>query len=158
MNEYFAELLKRPDLESMQDAYLALLERIRGRLMSDVGIEPFIPDENRPISGSACPGDLSHVDGAEVRRYRSGRSPGNISDADWPRALRVVQDVAGEEGFTETKVVVERPGDHEVAIYDRYGAEIIFGTARNTILSMSTGCHLTREGHERGRPAEKPTY
>lgn len=153
VNARFSELLKRPDIEQMQSTYLALLERIRNALVDEIGIEPFIPDPDEPISGSACPGDFSAVSDGEVRRYRSGRSPGAISDADWPRALSVVTSVAGQEGFGKPEVVVERPQDHEVALRDRYGAELIFGTAKNTILSLSSGCHLTREAHQRGTPS-----
>lgn len=158
VNALFTELLQRPDIEQMQTTYLALLERIRNALVDDVGIQPFIPDTDEPISGSACPGDYSTVSDGEVRRFRSGRSPGSISDADWPRALQVVTEVAGKEGFGKPEVVVERPADHEVALRDRYGAELIFGTAKNTILSLSSGCHLSREAHQRGMPDNKPLY
>lgn len=160
VNAYFSELMQRPDIEQMQADYLAMLEEIRGRLVKDIGIESFIPDPDGPISASACPGDLSALSSdAEVRRYRSGRSPGNISDADWPRALKLVAEVAAEQGFDTVTPVIDKPGDHEVAISHPYGAELIFGTAKNTILSLSTGCHLTREAHQRGRPAEdEPLY
>lgn len=151
VNVMFNELMQRPDIESMQSEYLALLEKIRGRLVSDVGIEPFIPDDEG-IGGSGCPGDMSQVREAEVRYMRSGRSPGNISDADWPRAKELVAGLAREQGLDTVKVVVDRKGDHEVAIYDDYGAELIFGTAKNTILSLTTGCHLNREAHQRGTP------
>ncbi|WP_407919867.1 LppA family lipoprotein [Haloechinothrix halophila] len=57
-----------------------------------------------------------------------------------------------KHGFGEPKTVADRRGDHEVAIYDRYGAELIVGTAKNTILSLSTGCHLSRDAHRRGTP------
>lgn len=159
VNAYFSELMQRPDLEQMEADYLAMLERIQNKLVSDMGIKPFPPDDEEPISGSACPGDFSIVDDAEVRRYQFGASPGNISDADWPRALKLVTDVAGKQGFETVTPVIDKPGDHEVSITDRYGAELIFGTAKNTILSLSTGCHLTREAHQRGKPAEdKPLY
>lgn len=160
VNAYFSELMKRPDLEQMQTDYLAMLERIQKKLVSDMGIKPFPPDDEEPISASACPGDLSVLSSdGEVRRYQFGASPGNISDADWPRALNLVTELAGKQGFERVTPIIDKPGDHEVSIKDRYGAELIFGTAKNTILSLSTGCHLTREAHQRGKPAEdKPLY
>lgn len=158
VNQFFTELRQRPDIEQMQADYLAMLERIQNKLVDEIGIRPFPPEEEEPISASACPGDLSAVHGGEVRSYQFGASPGNIPDADWPRALKLVTELAGKHGFTQAKPVVDRPGDHEVSITDRYGAELIFGTAKNTILSLSTGCHLTREAHQRGKPENNPLY
>jgi hypothetical protein len=158
VNALFSELMQRPDIETMQTDYLAMLEQLRNKLIKDVGIAPFIPDPDGPVTGSGCPGDFSAVPDAMVLRFRSGRSPGNISDAEWPRALKLVTDFLAERGFGAPKAVVDKPGDHEVAIYDQFGAELIFGTAANTILSLSTGCHLSRAAHQRGTPEDKPLY
>lgn len=158
VNEMFSQLMQRPDLETAQAEYLALLERIRTRLVDDLGIKPFIPAEES-VRGAACPGELSEVDEAEVRFYPSAYSRGTISDADWPRAVEIVTSITSKHGFGEPKTVVDRSGDHEVAIYDTYGAELIFGTAKNTIVGLTTGCHLTREAHQRGAPKpEEPLY
>lgn len=158
MSALFNELLRRPDIEQMQSRYLRMLEQIRQRLVQDIGIEAFQPDDDEPVSGSACPGDYAAVSEAEVRRFRSGKSPGAIPDGDWPRALDTVTDVAAREGFDRVEIVVDKPRDHEVAITDGYGAELIFGTARNTILSLSTGCHLSHQAHQRGTPDDAPLY
>lgn len=157
-NQWFTELMQRPDIERAQASYLAMLERIQRELVDQLGIAPFPPDEDEPISASACPGDLSLIPDAEVRRYQFGASKGNISDAEWPRALALVTEVAAQNGFDRVNTVIDRPGDHEVAITDRLGAELIFGTAKNTIVSLSTGCHLSREAHERGTPSERRSY
>lgn len=158
VNEMFNKLMQRPDIEAVQADYFALLERIRTRLVDELGIKAFIPDKE-PFSGAACPGEMSDVKEAQVRFYPSAQSPGTISDADWPRAVEVVTEITSKNGFGEPKTVVDRQGDHEVAIYDDYGAELIFGTAKNTIVGLSTGCHLTREAHERGKPKpEEPLY
>lgn len=159
VNPLFNELLDRPDIETVQSDYLALLELVRNRLVSDLGLDPFVLDAEEPISGSACPGEFSTVREAEVRHIAASHSPGNLADEDWPRAVELVTELAAEKGFTDPRTVVDRPGDHEVALYDPYGAELIFGTAKNTIVSLSTGCHLTSEAHRRGSPApEEPLY
>ncbi|EIE99182.1 LppA family lipoprotein [Saccharomonospora glauca] len=159
MNPLFDELLGRPDIETVQRDYLALLDLIRDRLVSDFGIAPFVLDAAEPVTGSACPGEFSTVREAEVRHIAASRSPGNLPDEAWPRAVELVTELAAEKGFTDPRTVVDRPGDHEVALYDQYGAELIFGTAKNTIISLSTGCHLTSEAHRRGTPApEEPLY
>ncbi|PRX44939.1 putative LppA-like lipoprotein [Prauserella shujinwangii] len=158
VNEMFGKLMRRPHIEAVQADYLALLDRIRARLVDQLGIKPFVPDRE-PFSGAACPGEMSEVKEAQVRFYPSARSPGTIPDADWPRAVEIVTEITSENGFGEPRTVVDRPGDHEVAIYDTYDAELIIGTAENTIVGLSTGCHLTREAHQRGTPEpEEPLY
>lgn len=158
MNKMFQQLMQRPDIETVQSNYLALLERIRTRLVDDLGIQPFMPDKE-PVSGAACPGAMSAVDEAQVRFYPSAYSRGTISEADWPRAVEIVTDITSKHGFGKPKTVVDRNADHEVAFYDTYGAELIFGTAKNTIVGLTTGCHLTHEAHQRGAPKpEEPLY
>lgn len=158
VNALFGELMKRPHIEAMEADYLGMMATIRDTLIAEIGVEPWAP-AREPISGSGCGGDLASLrgDGA-IRRYSSGASPGNIADSDWPRALKLVTELANEQGFGAPQVVVDRPGDHEVSLKDAYGAELLFGTAVNTTLSVSTGCHLTREAYERGTPEDEPLY
>ena len=153
IEEQFATLLQRPDIEQAQERYLALLGTIRAELVARLGISAWQPDKGGP-SGSACGAEFPDVgaDG-EVRRYSSGMSPGNIPDDRWAAAVGVVTELAARQGFGTPGVVVDRPGDHEVSLRDAYGAELLFGTARNTTLSISTGCHLTQPAHQRGTPA-----
>jgi hypothetical protein len=151
-SEQFTTLLQRPDIEQMQARYLAMMEQIRSELVSRLDVAEWQPDEGG-VSGSGCGADFPDVgaDG-EVRRYSSGFSPGNIPDDKWPAAVEMVADIARTNGFADPLVVVDRPGDHEVSMRDGYGAELLFGTARNTTLSVSTGCHLTSAAHQRGEP------
>jgi hypothetical protein len=153
INEQFAALLQRPDIEQAQSRYLGMLEAIRTELVARLGIAAWQPDEDG-LSGSFCGFDFSDVgaDG-EIRRYSSGMSPGNIPDNRWADAVAIVAELANPYGFGAPGVVVDRPGDHEVSLRDSYGAELLFGTAKNTILSVSTGCHLTKTAHQRGTPA-----
>lgn len=152
-SEQFTTLLQRPDIEQMQSRYLSMLEKIRAELVNRFGISAWQPDTRGP-SGSACGADFPDVgaDG-EIRRYSSGMSPGNLPDDKWADAVAAVASIAGAEGFGSPSVVVDRPSDHEVSLRDNYGAELLFGTARNTTLSVSTGCHLTSAAHRRGTPA-----
>lgn len=159
VNELFSTMMQLPDIETMESKYQGLLATIRERLVAEIGIRPW-QQSGQMVSGSGCGGDLSALRGdGEIRRYRSGKSPGNIADADWPRALRLVASIAQEQGFGGPATVVDRAGDHEVSLKDQYGAELLFGTAVNTTLSLSTGCHLTREARDRGTSsANEPLY
>ncbi|CAM3710434.1 LppA family lipoprotein [Kibdelosporangium persicum] len=150
-DEQYAELLKRPDIEQIHDEYTKMLEEIRNELVAQIGIAPWVP-KDEPFSGSGC-AEFSDLSEAHKRRYSSGHSPGNLPDARWADAVKLVESIAGRHGFKLHGAVVDRPSDHEVTFGNDYGAELLFGTAANTTLSVSTGCHLTKAAKERGKPA-----
>jgi len=156
MNQVFAELMKRPNLTQVEADYQSMFQTIRERLVAEVGVAEWVPDEE-PISGSSCSGDISNLEGAEQRRYDAGMSPGNLPDAKWDRAVAIVTAVAKQHGFGAPKVIVSGPSDHEVSFRNTYNGELLFGTGGNTILGGSTGCHLTEEAHQRGTPVP-PKY
>ena len=92
MSGAFTELMKRPNLIQVHDDYQSMFETIRTRLVDEVGVAPWVPDDH-PISGSGCDGDLSHLSGAEVLRMDAGMSPGNLPDAKWDQAVAIVTEV-----------------------------------------------------------------
>jgi hypothetical protein len=148
--ELFDELARRPDIDAIDARYQGMLAAIRDTLVAEIGLHPWLPSGNS-VNASIGGGPFAQLGGdGEIRRYTSGMSPGNVSDADWPRATAIVADLAGQYGFVAPTVVVDRPGDHEVSFPGEYGGELLFGTAVNTTLSLTTGCHLTREAYLRG--------
>jgi hypothetical protein len=149
MSDVFTELMKRPNLTQVQADYQSMFETIRERLVAEVGVAQWVPHHD-PISGSACPGDLSHLDGAGTLSMDAGTSPGNLPDAKWDQAVAIVSEVAGKLGFGAPKVIISGPSDHEVSFRDPYNGQLLFGTGGNTVLAVSTGCHLTSEAHQRG--------
>ncbi len=157
MNQAFDTLMKRPNLTQVDADYQSMFQTIRERLVSEVGVAAWVPDEE-PVSGSACGGRISNLEGAEMRMYDAGMSPGNLPDASWDQAVAIVTDVAGHHGFGAPKVIVSGPNDHEVSFRDTYNGELLFGTGANTILGASTGCHLTEVAHLRGTPVPPKKY
>ena len=157
MTDAFAALMKRPNLTQVEADYQAMFQTIRERLSAEIGVAPWVPDEE-PISGSSCGGGISNLEGAEQRRYDAGMSPGNLPDAKWDRAVAIVSEVAGQHGFGAPEVIVNGPSDHEVSLRNTYNGELLFGTGANTILGGSTGCHLTEEAHQRGTPVPPKNY
>lgn len=156
--ELFDELSRRPDIEVVDARYQGLLAAVRDTLVAELGLHPWIPSD-KPVNTSIGSGPYARLGGdGEIRRYSSGRSPGNVSDVDWPRATAIVAELAGQYGFAAPTVVVDRPGDHEVSLRGEYAGVLLFGTAANTTLSLTTGCHLTREAYLRGpsRVEEEP--
>jgi len=100
----------------------------------------------------------SNLEGAEVRRFDAGMSPGSLPDASWDQAVAIVADVAGQHCFGAPRVIVIGPSDHEVWLRDRYNGELLFGTGANTILGASSGCDLTEEAHQRAKPVLAKKY
>lgn len=163
--ELFAVLAGRPDIDAVGARCRGLLAVIRDTLVAELGVRPWLPSGGS-VNHSGGRGPFARLGAdCEVHRYTSGISPGAVSDADWPRATAIVADLAGRHGFAAPVVVVDRPGDHEVSLPGEYGGELLFGTAVNTTLSLTTGCHLTRQAYLRGPvrvgettgPAPEPT-
>ena len=149
MKDAFDALMKRPDVSVVEADYQAMYETIRTRLVAEVGISAWLPDAE-PVSGTFCAGPLSNLEGGQERLYNAGSSSGNLPDARWDQAVAIVAEVSKQHGFGPAEVVVSRPGDHEVQFHDAYRGYLLFGTGYNTILAGGTGCHLTKEAHQRG--------
>lgn len=141
MDEKFATLAQRPTIEDIRVTYEDMQARLRDRLSAEVGPMQWVNDQN--FSGAGC-GD--GVDG-QSRTLDSWTSEGNLPDARWEDAVRVVAEVTGDYGFGAPQVIVDRPSDHEITGFDSFGAKYLFGTAVNTVLMVSTGCHLPAEAH-----------
>jgi hypothetical protein len=149
MKDAFDALMKRPDVSVVEADYQTMYETIRTRLVAEVGISAWLPDAE-PVSGTFCARPLSNLEGGQERLYNAGSSSGNLPDARWDQAVAIVAEVSKQHGFGPAEVVVSGPGDHEVQFHDAYRGYLLFGTGYNTILAGGTGCHLTKEAHQRG--------
>jgi hypothetical protein len=149
MNDAFDTLMKRPNLSVVEADHQAMYETIRTRLVAEIGVSAWLPDAE-PVSGGFCARPLSNLEGGQERLYNAGSSAGNLPDARWDQAVAIVTEVSKSHGFGPAEVVVSRPADHEVQFHDQYRGYLIFGTGYNTVLAGGTGCHLTKEAHQRG--------
>lgn len=156
--ELFDVLSRRPDIDAIDSRYRELLAAIRAALVEEIGVPAWLPSGG-VVNHSTGRGPFARLGAdCEIHRYTSGISPGAVSDVDWPRATAIVAELAGRHGFAAPTVVVDRPGDHEVSFSGEYGGELFFGTAVNTTLSLTTGCHLTREAYLRGPTVTVPEH
>lgn len=71
-------------------------------------------------------------------------SPVPVSDADWPRFLDAARDVAGQAGMTELTVQADTPGNHVAQLRGGDGNVVRVSSARNALLSGTTGCRLSK--------------
>ncbi|MGH3785784.1 MAG: LppA family lipoprotein [Pseudonocardiaceae bacterium] len=143
MDEKLATLAQRPTIEDIRVTYEEMQARLRDRLSTEVGPLHWVNRKN--FSGAGC-ADFPNVGGQSLT-LDGWMSEGNLTDTRWADAVRVVAEVTGEYGFGTPRVVVDRPSDHEITATDQYGGHYLFGTAANTVLLVSTGCHLPATAH-----------
>jgi hypothetical protein len=151
VNDAFAVLIKRPDIEQTMAAYTEMTTKIRDRLTAEVGLAW---QQDGELSGSACGNEFPGLDAdAGTRSLPRWVSSGNLPDEQWNHAEVLVGEIAATYGFdAKPAVIVDRPSDHDVVFRKPDGALIMFGTAVNTTLRVETGCHLTVEAYQRGKP------
>ncbi|MGW4399440.1 LppA family lipoprotein [Amycolatopsis nivea] len=149
--EGYAQLMKLPDIDQAKAAYTAMATAIRDRLTAEFGRTW---KQEAPLSSTACGKGYLDVgsDGVKLS-LPSWDSPGNLPDADWPRAQALVGQIAAGYGFDPTpEVSTNQPGNHTVVYSNPDGALLPFATVKNTGFGVKTGCHLTAEAHRRGGP------
>jgi Lipoprotein confined to pathogenic Mycobacterium len=148
MEDAFNELMKGPNINAAGADYESMLRTIRQRLVTEVGVAPWIPGDE-PVSESACSGARSNLDEAGIRYFEAEMSPGNLPDARWVQAVAIVSEVAKAHGFAPEASSVN-PGSHRIEFRNAGGGQLRFANQASTILGGSTGCHLTEEAHNRG--------
>lgn len=137
--EQDALLRERPSSEDAEARMAQARDAVREALAAELGLTAWTDMDDRDRAG--CDGDLADSSGRTV--FVSGLLlKGGVPDADWPRAVEVVQQAAGTYGFTELDIVVDNPGQHELVMLGEHGALLRFGTIRDATLSLQTGCHL----------------
>lgn len=143
MDQQLATLAQRPTIEQITARYEEMQARLRDRLSAEVGPLQWVKRESAGRAGCA---DFPDLEG-ESRTLDRWASEGNLPDAQWERAVAIAAEVTGEYGFSAPEAIVDRPGDHEITGSDPYGGGYQLGTARNTVLMVSTGCHLPADKH-----------
>jgi hypothetical protein len=155
--QQFNELMKRPNIDEVTSKYSEMLAKIRGELSGKLGVQGWQENSN----GSQSPGcnDFHNVDAWDAKRIylNSWIAPSSIPDDQWSTATRVLSEASGQYEFKAVTLQENKQGDHQFNIKDPYGAELSLGTAKNTLLTLVTGCHLTAEAHKRGTPRPSST-
>ncbi len=140
MDTQRAELLRRPGIEEITRRYEEMQARTRDELAQQFPWLDWRHVEDGTKAGCTGFDEFSGI--AESNTLDMWSAEGNIPDPDWPRAEQIVARITAEYGFTPPETVVSRPADHQIVGSDTYGAGYRFGTAKRTVLSGSTGCHL----------------
>lgn len=159
--QQFQQLMQRPDIDQVTASYEDMYRKIREQITANFAELSW--KETRPPSNTACGEQFGAIDVAgRMDAKESGlgnwTANGNLDDSQWMQASEEVRTIAQEHGFDAGRTTVNRPNDHEIVFFDRYGAELNFGSAVRTTLLLRTGCHLTPEAKQRGSLAPTPSY
>jgi hypothetical protein len=155
--DQYAELMRRPSIEEMIIRYDALREQLRSDLTKQLGLGSWAK-QSGSASRTECVREYAQVrpGDAEKRHLDTWFSPTAIAPADWEKAKSIVSQVAGAQGFTKTKLVIDRPDDLQLDLADSFGAELSFGSVKNTIIALTTGCHMAVEAKKQAGSSSAP--
>jgi hypothetical protein len=135
------ELDKRPTIDVAVEQHEEMSKSIRDTMTSELHIPEWINDNGSGYYGCNEFGELNE-NTARKQELDRWYSPGSLSEKQWPKSVEILTRIAANYGFTKIVTTKDTPGDHVVTILDGKNGEIYFASAKNTVLSITTGCHL----------------
>lgn len=160
VNNVFAMLMQRPNIDEAAQQYQQMDNELRQALSQAI---PVLASWHVGSEGgqTSCASDYPGIDfDGQTRAFPSNVVNGNLPDTDYEKALGIIGLTAQKYGFTpQPQRLHDTPGSHDAVFHNVHDdGEISFGTAANTSLRVSLGCHLTAEAKQRGHPSPSPTY
>lgn len=138
-----AELLARPSSEQAVERYQQMQRRIQSEVEAVIGPRDWVVVGERvdDVCGFGRFGEQKDARSVSLPRSQFA---GGITDTQWPRVSAGINSVLREYGFSsEGLVVLDRNGTREInAAEPATGATFTFGSKVNTLVRISTGCHL----------------
>jgi hypothetical protein len=156
--QQYSELMNRPNIDETIARYEEMRTAIRNELAKEINISQWAKQ-----SGSAnyteCAREFPDVDAKDAQKQHpeTWYSTVKINPEKWTKAKEIVSSVAATYGFNKVSLVVDRTDDLQFNLTDAYSAELSFGSAKNTILGLTTGCHPTADAKKRGASTATPT-
>lgn len=149
-NEMEVPMGERPSMEAVLADYEAMRVEMIEALRSELGERQWNVSANSPtFTTSGCDGS----DVGETAFLENLSMRGSWDAGDLDRVAQIVQDIGREHGFTEIVTVIDKPGDIKFGAYDLFGGQYSFISAKNTVLSLITGCHVWE-----GEPAHEAPF
>ncbi len=121
---------------------LALLAEVRTALSEVAPGLAWRTPEPVVEAGSGCKDPFGGIKGAGTLSLDSGGATGGIPEADWDRAWEAVKAVAAKRGYGDEHTLLDKPGEHQMSLYDKDGSELSVGTGTNTVASIYGACYL----------------
>ncbi|MGC7100420.1 LppA family lipoprotein [Amycolatopsis lurida] len=157
-DQQFNQLMQRPSLEEVVTRYDEMRGKIKERLRVELSLPEWRDEDDTRSYG--CESEYPEVDSHDARRNKFANSitAQNVTAEQWQTAKMVLGQVGAEYGFTKPGLDIAKPPYFDVKLTDQYNAELSIATNTQTVLALTTGCHLLADVKQRGTPAAKPTY
>jgi len=140
-----AQLATRPPLDEAIAGYEKLRTAIRDRLTNDFGVAQWTEEPNSAEFSGCAPKFPDLTEQEAAKKFLSRWYAQTSLLAQWDHVKQVVREVAGGHGFTTVTLDTNQAGDAELNLTDQLGAQLSVGTSKNTVLSLTTGCHLVKK-------------
>lgn len=153
VEQQYATLAQRPDIDEATRVWLQLLDELKRLTVTEFALPEWLSTPGDPVSGAGCGFDFPDIGGdGATRQINGGYSNAPITDDKWDQAVDKVGEIAKRYGFTRHERMIDRPGNHDVTYFHPDGTKVLFGTELNTVLTLISGCYLTAEAKRRGAP------
>lgn len=159
----FDQLMQRPDLHEAIAHYDKIVRQVRETLAAEFDLPAWQRSRRYSREPSGCGfGPFESVQGWDAGSYFLGRwyTDAPLKGDRWDDAVRTVRRVAGQHGFDEVTLEMDRGGQRMFQLSDHQGAYIVVGSSTETMVRAVTGCHLKPEAKRHGKPrdwAPRPT-
>lgn len=130
---------ERPSMETVLAEYEAMRVEIVEGLVAQLGPRSWNVSANSPEFGTA---GCKDSDVGEIAFPGLVSMRGSWDAGDLDQVAQIVQGIGREHGFTDVVTLIDKPGDIKFDGYDRFGGQDSFGSAKNTVLGVMTGCHV----------------
>ncbi|MFD8494931.1 LppA family lipoprotein [Amycolatopsis sp. NPDC059657] len=140
-----AQLATRPTLDDAVAGYEKLRAAIRDRLTSEFGVAQWVEEPNSAEFAGCAPQFPDVTEQEASKKFLSRWSSPTSLLARWGEVKEVVREVASGSGFTTVALDTNQAGDAELTLTDQLGAQLSVGSGKNTVVALTTGCHLVRK-------------
>lgn len=154
----FDQLMQRPDLHEAIAHYDKVARQVRDALATEFNLPRWQHSRRYGREPSGCGfGSFENVNGWDAGSYFLGRwyTDAPIHADRWKNATQTVRRVAGQHGFDEVTLDVDKGGQRMFELADDWGARIVVGSSEETIVRAVTGCHLEPDAKRLGKPRER---
>ncbi|WP_317495315.1 LppA family lipoprotein [Haloechinothrix sp. LS1_15] len=161
LEEQYETVAERPDRKQAIAAYEELQEKVRAALRERFDFPEWEPGggEERTTPGCSEFPDLIGLDAASTG-LQNWIAEAGISPYDWSDAQDILREAGREYGFEQVTLDIQESHDLSFELTNDTGAKLrlMSGRNTNTVLRVSTGCHLEPAAKERGRPISQEEW
>ncbi|MBB4686966.1 LppA family lipoprotein [Amycolatopsis jiangsuensis] len=140
-----AQLATRPTLDKAVVGYEKLRTALRERLTAEFGVTQWTEEPNSDDYRGCAPQFPDVTEQEAGKKFLPRWYAQTSLLPQWAKVKEVVREVAGGYGFTTITLDTNQAGDAELNLADQLGAELSVGSAKYTVMSLTTGCHLIKK-------------